>query len=270
MPDSTYEEQLKAASEAVYSHSLELTRLKKELEKINEQQETLMHFIGHEVKGSLAKDAGAFASLAEGDFGQLPDAMKTFVTQALAQSRDGIGAVTNILKASNLKKGVVTYTKEPFDLKALVAEAVEMAKPVAEQKGLTLSFSTDESSYQMTGDKVQINDHVLHNLIDNAINYTPSGSIEVLLKKESPSTGLGAGGKIILAVKDTGIGISEEDRQRLFTEGGHGRDSQQINIHSTGYGLFIAKNIALAHGGAIRAVSDGAGKGATFIVEFPV
>lgn len=262
MPDSTYEEQLKAASEAVYKHSLELARLKQELEIANAQQEGLLHFIGHEVKGSLAKDAGALASLAEGDFGPLPDAMKTFVTQALAQSRNGIDAVSNILKASNLKKGVVSYTKEPFDLKALVAEAVETAKPAAEQKGLTLSFSTDESSYQMTGDRVQINDHVLHNLLDNAINYTPSGSIAVSLKKEN--------GKILLAVRDTGVGISEEDRKRLFTEGGHGRDSQTVNAHSTGYGLYIAKSIVLAHGGTVRAESEGAGKGATFIVEFPV
>ena len=57
---------------------------------------------------------------------------------------------------------------------------------------------------------------------------------------------------------------------RLFTEGGHGKDSQKVNAHSTGYGLYIAKNIVLAHGGAIRAESEGAGKGSTFIVEFPI
>ena len=70
-------------------------------------------------------------------------------------------------------------------------------------------------------------------------------------------------------MKDTGIGINEEDKERLFTEGGHGKDSQKVNAHSTGYGLFIAKSIVLAHGGTIRAESDGEGKGSTFIVEFP-
>lgn len=270
MPDSMYEEQLKAASEAVYKHSLELARLKQELEIANAQQEGLLHFIGHEVKGSLAKDAGALASLAEGDFGPLPDAMKTFVTQALVQSRNGIDAVSNILKASNLKKGVVSYTKEPFDLRALVAEAVEKAKSATEQKGLAISFSADESGapYTFNGDRAQINDHVLRNLIDNAINYTPSGSIEVSLERtrdKSPDKE-----KIILAVKDTGVGISEEDKKRLFTEGGHGKDSQTVNAHSTGYGLYIAKNIVEAHGGVIRAESEGAGTGATFVVEFPV
>ena len=78
------------------------------------------------------------------------------------------------------------------------------------------------------------------------------------------------GTKIVFAVKDSGIGITEEDKKRLFTEGGHGEDSQTVNVHSTGYGLYIAKQIAIAHGGAIRAESEGADKGSTFIVEFPV
>ena len=71
-------------------------------------------------------------------------------------------------------------------------------------------------------------------------------------------------------MKDTGIGITEEDKTRLFTEGGHGKDSQTINAHSTGYGLYIAKQITLAHGGTIRAESEGEGKGTTFFVELPV
>lgn len=241
-----------------------IEKLAGELEATNERQDTLLHFIGHEVKGSLTKDAGAFASLSEGDFGPLPENMKAFITQALIESRNGASSVENILKASNLKKGTVTYTKAPFDLKELVAKAVERAKPAAEKKGLALTFLVQElgAPYTLTGDKAQINDHVLRNIIDNSINYTPSGSVTVSLKKEN--------NKFVFAVKDTGIGITEEDKKKLFTEGGHGKDSQRVNVHSTGYGLFIAKSITEEHGGTIRAESEGAGKGSTFIVEFPV
>lgn len=239
-----------------------IEKLAEELELTNERQETLMHFVGHEVKGFLTKDAGAFAAISQGDFGAPPDGMKPFVDRALVESRQGATSVENILKASNLKKGTVAYTKAPFDLKVLVAEAVEKATPAAELKGLSLSFTADEASYQMTGDKAQLNDHVLRNLIDNSINYTPSGSVAVSLRR--------AGTKIIFAVKDTGIGITEEDKKWLFTEGGHGKDSQTINAHSTGYGLYIAKQITLAHGGTIRAESEGEGKGTTFFVELPV
>ncbi|MDP1690250.1 MAG: HAMP domain-containing sensor histidine kinase [bacterium] len=233
-----------------------------ELEQTNKRQDTLLHFIGHEVKGSLTKDAGAFAALCDGDFGTLPETMRPFVCEALAESRNGATSVENILKASNLKKGSVTYTKAPFDLKELAAGAVEKAKAMAEKKGLSLSFIADESAYQMTGDKVQISDHVLRNIIDNAVNYTPSGSITVSLKKEN--------NKFVFAVKDTGVGITEEDKKRLFTEGGHGKDSQTVNAHSTGYGLFIAKEITEANGGTIHTESEGQGKGSTFVVEFPV
>ncbi|MFA5997911.1 MAG: HAMP domain-containing sensor histidine kinase [Candidatus Paceibacterota bacterium] len=239
-----------------------IEKLAGELQTTNERQNTLLHFIGHEVKGFLTKDAGVFASLSESDFGALSEAQKTFIDRALVETRHGVDSVENILKASNLKKGTVTYTKAPFDLKALAAEAVEKARPAAKLKGLELTFTADESSYQMTGDRAQINDHVLRNIIDNSINYTPAGSVAVALKKDA--------GKLIFSVKDTGIGITDEDKKRLFTEGGHGKDSQRVNVHSTGYGLYIAKQIAEANEGTIRAESGGEGKGSTFIVEFSV
>lgn len=246
----------------IVQDTLTLRNLTEELSSTNQRQETLIHFIGHEVKGFLTKNEGAFAALNDGDFGALPEALRPFVTRALADTRLGVSSVSSILKASNLKKGTVAYTKEPFDLKAVVAKVIEVEKPAAEQKGLTISLAADEAEYQMTGDKVQINDHVLRNLIENAINYTPSGAIAVSLKKEN--------GKIIFAVKDSGIGITEEDKKKLFTEGGHGKDSQKVNAHSTGYGLYIAKQITEAHGGTIRAESEGSGKGSTFIAEFPI
>ena len=140
-------------------------------------------------------------------------------------------------------------------------ETVEKEKPAAEAKKLALLLDIEGEGYQMTGDGPQIADHVLRNLVENSINYTPQGSIHVSLKK--------AGGKYIFAVSDTGIGISAEDKARLFTEGGHGKESQKVNVHSTGYGLFIAKQIIEAHGGTIRAESEGPGTGSTFTAEFP-
>ena len=70
-------------------------------------------------------------------------------------------------------------------------------------------------------------------------------------------------------MKDSGVGITPEDMSNLFTEGGHGKDSIKINVHSTGYGLFIAKEVVEASGGKIWAESQGAGKGSRFIVELP-
>lgn len=240
-----------------------IEQLAGELQMTNERQDTLLHFIGHEVKGFLTKDAGAFAAISQGDFGQCDVNMKPFVERALVESRQGAASVENILKASNLKKGTMTYTKAPFDLKALAAEVVEKGQLMAKEKGLVLSFSAGDpgTPYIFNGDKEKIGENVLRNIIENSIHYTPSGSVTISLKKDA--------GKLIFAVQDTGVGITEEDKSRLFTEGGHGKDSQKVNVHSTGYGLYIAKGVTEAHGGTIRAESAGAGKGATFTVELP-
>ncbi|HVW82511.1 MAG TPA: ATP-binding protein [Candidatus Paceibacterota bacterium] len=235
--------------------------LERELQETNARQEGLIHFIGHEVKGFLTKAQGVFSLMSEGELGPVPESMRPFVERGLADTKDGVASVSDILKASNLKKGTVNYEKKPLDLAALVKETVEKEKPTAERKKLALLLDIEGEGYQMTGDGPQIADHVLRNLIENSINYTPTGSIHVSLKK--------APGKYVFAVSDTGIGISAEDKARLFTEGGHGKDSQKVNVHSTGYGLFIAKQIVEAHGGSISASSEGPGTGSTFTAEFP-
>ncbi len=240
-----------------------IEQLAKDLQSANERQEGLLHFVSHEVKGFLTKDMSAFAALIEGDMGALPETMKSFVQGALAQSREGARSVIDLLQASNQKKGTVEYKKIPFDLAALTKEWVEKLKPLAEKKSLALTVAIDDAAgpYTVVGDGPQMGDHVLRNLIENSINYTLTGSVTVSLAKEN--------GKVVFAVADTGVGISDEDKQRLFTEGGRGKDSIKVNVHSTGYGLFIAKNIVDAHGGTIRAESEGVGKGSRFVLELP-
>ncbi|HEC94241.1 MAG TPA: HAMP domain-containing histidine kinase, partial [Candidatus Kaiserbacteria bacterium] len=125
-----------------------------------------------------------------------------------------------------------------------------------------LSIDENVGQYMISADADKLSEHVFRNLIGNAIAYTIKGSVVVSLSKDSS-------GKIIFSVKDTGVGINDEDKKRLFTEGGHGKDSIKVNAHSTGYGLYIAKSIIEAHKGTVHAQSDGTGKGSQFIAEFP-
>ncbi len=135
-------------------------------------------------------------------------------------------------------------------------------QPRALEKGLSLTLEVDAGKqYACIGDIEKIAEHVIRNLIDNAIRYTPSGGIRVRLEER--------GKTLRFSVKDTGIGVTVEDMQRLFTEGGHGKDSIKVNVDSTGYGLFIAKQVTEAHNGKIWVESAGAGSGSEFIVELP-
>lgn len=254
------EDELRAANEIVYKHSLELARLKQALEVANTQQENLLHFISHEVKGYLTDGQNAFAGIVQGDFGEVPRSLLQIAETALGKMRQGVRTVMEILDAANLKLGTMIYKKEPFDFKAVVEKATEHMRPKAEERGLTLDLDIRSGEYMTSGDKEKIAQHVIRNLIDNAIRYTPTGSIHVALARE--------GDKIRLSVKDTGVGITKEDKPKLFTEGGHGKNSIKVNVDSTGYGLFVAKQVVEAHGGTIRAESEGAGKGSEFIVEF--
>jgi signal transduction histidine kinase len=256
-----YEAELRAANEIVYKHSLELARLKQALEVANAQQETLLHFISHEIKGYLTKGQDAFAGIAGGDYGDVSAAAKELAQAALAEMRKGVATVMDILDASNLKKGTVAFKKARFNFRDAVESVISEQKKAADEKHLSLDVHLEGGEYQMAGDEEKIREHVIRNLIDNAIKYTPSGSVSVEVSD--------GGGKIHFSVKDSGVGITPEDMARLFTEGGHGAESIKINVHSTGYGLFIAKQIVEAHQGSIRAESEGAGKGARFIVEFP-
>lgn len=254
---------LKAATEEVYKHSLELVHLKKELESANAKQENLLHFISHEVKGYLTRSAAAFSGLLEGDYGTLPSDAKQLADKALEETRKGVDTVMDILDAGNFKKGTLKLAHEPFDVRASVEKTVNSFKPAAADKHVSIIATLEGGKdFTVVGDETQIRKHVIGNLIDNAIRYTPRGRIVVTLKREND--------RLLFSVQDSGIGITEEDMKHLFTEGGRGAESVKVNVHSTGYGLFIAKSIVTAHGGRIWAESDGRGKGSTFFVELPV
>lgn len=240
--------------------TLDLQIAKDNLEAANEQQESLLHFISHEVKGYFTRSEAAFAAISDGSFGPVTEKLKLMASEALADTRNGVETVMDILDASNLKKGTVAYDKKPFDFSATVRDIAESLKAAAAEKGVSLTVDDRTGVVRVNGDENKIRRHVIRNLIDNAIRYTPSGAITVSVSKN---------GTVRLEVKDTGVGISPDDRGRLFKEGGRGADSIKVNVHSTGYGLFIAKQIVETHGGTICAESEGKGKGSRFIVELP-
>ena len=146
-----------------------------------------------------------------------------------------------------------------IDLKELITKTVEEKKTQAEKKGIKIETEITGDVCMINGDSFWLKE-VINNLIDNSIRYTKEGGIRVGLKKEKS--------KLLFYVKDTGIGITPEDKNNLFTEGGRGKESVKTNVDSTGYGLFTVKLIVEAHSGKVWVESEGEGKGATFFVQF--
>ena len=231
-----------------------------ELKETTRKQQELLKFISHEIKGHLTKSKAAFAAIVEGDYGPVPQSLDSMAHSELADSQKGVDTVMSILQGSDLEHGTTSIEKKPLDLSTSVRRVVQDFRFDAAQKRIELIASVDDFC-AVIGDIQKLEKHVVRNLIDNALRYTPAGRIEVKLAKR--------GGMVRLSVADTGVGIAAKDMASLFTQGGKGVESKSINPESTGYGLFIAKQIVETHGGRIWAHSSGPGTGSTFFVELP-
>lgn len=229
------------------------------LAEANNNQQSLLHFITHQVKGYMTKTRNIFDAMLAGDYGDLPQKAKEMAHYGFDSETRGVETVQAILKASDLKSGRTEFKKEKTNLSALVAEVIDFRKDIAVGKGIELTFDIEPNIITEV-DPIHLKE-VFKNIISNAIVYTPKGSVHIVLKRDLS--------KIRFAVIDTGFGLNEEDKEKLFTEGGKGTDSLAINVDSTGYGLFIAKKIVHQHGGTIGAKSEGRDKGSEFFVLLP-
>jgi signal transduction histidine kinase len=229
------------------------------LDIANKNQQSLLHFITHQVKGYLTKSRNIFDGLIAGDYGDMPPQALNMIKHGFESDTRGVETVQAILRASDLKSGRVEFKKEKTNVSALVAEVIELRKDQADSKKLELTFEI-EPNIELIVDSVQLKE-VFKNLVTNSILYTITGAVHVVFKRE--------GNKVRFSVVDTGVGLSPEDKAKLFTEGGKGPESLNVNIDSTGYGLFIAKNIVHKHHGTIGAISEGRGKGSEFFVVLP-
>jgi len=239
----------------------ELAKLNVDLQALLKQRESLVHLVTHKVKGSFTRSKYLFAGILDGTFGEVNEEVKRRAAQGLEFENTGIDTVDLVLNAANLQTGTVKYEMKKLDFKDIVKKVLEDKKVQAEAKGLKLLSKIDEEKsdiYAIMGDKFWLTEAV-NNLVDNSIKYTKEGEIMVTLHD--------GGGKIRFEVKDTGIGITDEDKQNLFTEGGRGKNSVKVNVDSTGYGLYSVKLIVEAHKGRVWGESDGPSKGSTFHIE---
>ncbi|MCU0680581.1 MAG: ATP-binding protein [Planctomycetes bacterium] len=236
--------------------------LREELEVANNNQQSLIHFISHQLKGFFTKSKMIFAGILEGDFGESSTNLKEVVKEGLLSDDNAVSMIQSILGASNLKKGTTTYNMKEVDFSNVLKKVCDGFIKEFENRGLELKFNIPEIPIKILADSTQI-DQVVKNLVDNSLKYTLKGSIEVSLsslKKDGKD-------KVLLTIKDTGVGLSESDKKKLFTEGGKGDESLKVNVNSTGYGLYIVKKIVENHGGKIWAESEGRGLGSKFCVE---
>lgn len=165
--------------------------------------------------------------------------------------------INTMLYISEAEAGAGTLAKDKIEMSDVVRAACELFQPIAEGKGVCL-VSDIRNPLRVRGELQKLQ-RMVANLIDNALHYTPAaGKVTVVVD--------GNGNQGVIAVTDTGIGISEADLPNIFTRFYRCDDSRSTD--GAGLGLSLVKAIVRAHGGAI-AVTSTAGVGSTFTVTLP-
>jgi len=166
--------------------------------------------------------------------------------------------IDDILFVSRLDSGRFQLDRSSVDLGGLATDRLESIRPAAEKKRVALRLDISDGLPQLWADRSRLA-QVVDNLLSNAVKFTPEGG-DVFL------TVAASGDAARLEVTDTGVGIPEDDANRLFER--FFRASTAQDIQGTGLGLSIAKTIVEAHGGTISFQSS-EGVGTTFTVDLP-
>lgn len=172
---------------------------------------------------------------------------------------ENMGKIINdLLSIARLDSGILSPENfKDISLNECIRQAVELTAPVAEAKSVSIRTYL-EDDIDISGDRDKLTEAFL-NIIENAVNYNrPSGVVEIATIKKDNS--------VDISIKDTGIGIKEDDLERIFER--FYRADTTRNINGTGLGLSITKAIAEAHGGEIKVESE-FGRGSCFTITLP-
>lgn len=169
-----------------------------------------------------------------------------------------LNMINTMLTISKTEAGIDKINLKTIDINSIITSACELFGPIAEDKDISLNCNVS-GPYLLNGDFPMIQ-RMISNLMDNAIKYTqPGGKVNI-------STSFNKNGFIDVIIKDTGIGVSEEDIPNIFKR--FYRCDRSRSAAGTGLGLSLAKTIAKAHGGDIT-VESKSGEGSTFTVSLP-
>ena len=185
-------------------------------------------------------------------------ALEKIERNAQVQSR----LVEDLLEVSRITTGKLRLEIRAVDLIAIAGTAIESIRPTAEARGVAIDRHFESASLPIMGDADRLQ-HVIWNLVSNAVKFTPpGGTVTVNLRRDGEADEL--------SVSDTGIGIDPAFLPDVFDTFRQADASTTRTYGGLGLGLSIVRHIVELHGGEVRAESDGIGKGARFVARLPV
>jgi two-component system, OmpR family, sensor kinase len=188
-----------------------------------------------------------------------PEEYQTTLQSVLEETDRLAGLVEGLLLLSRTEAGVLRMDRRDVDLAALVEVVCERFDALARNQGIRLSCG-QLAALTVAGDPERL-ERLISNLVDNALKYTPSeGCVRVSLTRDGECA--------VLEVQDSGIGIAEEEQEKIFQPFYRSENSRSLAERGVGLGLSIVRSIAAAHGGSVS-VQNASPAGSTFRVKFP-
>jgi signal transduction histidine kinase len=233
---------------------------REEAESATRAKDDFLAVLGHELRTPLMPIAMAMHTLRT----QAETDPAVAQVQAIVerQVRHITRLVDDLLDVARLTRRKLELCPEPIDVRAVVTQALESTRSLVEGQRHELITRLTDEPIDLDADPVRLA-QVVVNLVDNAVKYTPAGGrITVTLDRE--------GGHAVLRVRDTGIGISAEERAGIFRPFAQSRRSSERSAGGLGIGLALSRGLVVAHGGTLTVSSEGPGRGSEFIVRLPV
>ncbi|MDE2140923.1 MAG: response regulator [Elusimicrobia bacterium] len=228
------------------------------LEEINRLKSEFLANMSHELRTPMNAILGYTELLLDGVYGEMPEAQKGPLKRVDASGKDLLQLINSVLDLSKISAGRMPVHIENFSLKELAQEVVDTLGAIARGKKLLLSLEAPED-VRVRSDRTKLK-QILINLAGNGLKFTAEGGVTVRVEP--------AGDGALIRVRDTGIGIKDEDMPKLFKEFSQ-LDASATRVYGgTGLGLAISQKMAQLLGGSIE-VESAPGAGATFTVVLP-
>lgn len=236
-----------------------LQRANDKLVALDQTKDDFISMASHQLRTPLTSVKGYISMVLEGDAGEVNKDQKELLSQAFVSSQRMVYLISDLLNVSRLRTGKFVIDPSPINLADVIESEVAQLKETAAARGLKLIYNKPKDFPTLMLDETKIR-QVLTNYMDNAIYYTPNnGKIEINLKDGRQS--------IEMTVTDSGIGVPKHEQHNLFTKFFRAGNAKKARPDGTGLGLFMAKKVIIAQGGAIIFRST-EGKGSTFGFTF--
>jgi signal transduction histidine kinase len=238
----------------------EIEQKGRELEIASRHKSQFLANMSHELRTPLNAILGYTELIVDRIYGEVPEKISEVLERVQKSGRHLLGLINDVLDLSKIEAGQLTLGVNDYSFGDVVQAVVSAVESLAAEKRLRMTVDVAAGLPIGHGDERRIT-QVLLNLVGNAIKFTEKGEVAVRVAN--------SGGEFVVSVADTGPGIAEADRQKIFEEFQQVDSSSTRTKGGTGLGLAIAKHIVEMHGGRIW-VESTLGKGSTFFFSVPV